>query len=182
MLNLTTEGYRAGGNQEPIDQHTLFRLASVSKTVAAAALGLAADRGQLAWDDPLTRYAPDFRVREDTEKIRLRHLLEHSSGLMPRAYDNLIEDGLTRDAVEARLAGLSYLCEPGQCYGYQNVIFSMIEPAIESATGQRYQQWVERQLFQPLGMSSANFGHAGLIDLKPVPKARRNAHRREASA
>ncbi|NRB70914.1 MAG: beta-lactamase family protein [Xanthomonadales bacterium] len=164
VLVLATEGYRSGSDGKPADIDTLFRLASVSKTFAAAALGLLVDRGQLAWDDPLTHFAPEFRIHGDPAQIRLRHLLEHSSGLMPRAYDNLIEDGLTRDAVVARLADLPYLCDPGQCYGYQNVIFSMVEPAIAAASGQSYERWVQEQIFEPLAMHSANFGRRALVD------------------
>jgi beta-lactamase class C len=158
ILSLVAIGHLDSSRTTPIDEHTVFRLASVSKTIAAGATGLLANEGALAWDDPVIRFEPRFRINGDTQAVRLRHLLEHSSGLVPHAYDNLIEDGLPRETVIDRLAELEPVCEPGACYGYQNVVFSLLEPAIEQASALPYGELVRRRIFDPLEMRNASVG------------------------
>lgn len=158
-LSLLTVGHRDATRKEPIDSDTVFRLASVSKTFAAGAVGLLANDGALAWDDPVSIYEPLFSIDGDTQAIRLRHLLEHSAGLTPHAYDNLIEDGVSRETVIERLAELAPLCEPGACYGYQNVLFSLLEPAVERSSALAYDELVRRRIFEPLDMRNASMGY-----------------------
>ncbi len=158
ILSLVTIGHQDASRKTPIDENTVFRLASVSKTIAAGAVGLLANDGYLAWDDPVIRYAPDFSINGDTQSLRLRHLLEHSSGLIPHAYDNLIEDGVARDTVIQRLAELEPVCAPGDCYGYQNVVFSLLEPAVEQSSALPFDELVRRRIFEPLDMRSASVG------------------------
>ena len=50
------------------------------------------------------------------------------------------------------------MCTPGACYGYQNVLFSLIEDVVEQRTGKAYTQLVEETLFTPLNMQHASFG------------------------
>jgi beta-lactamase class C len=53
--------------------------------------------------------------------------VSHQTGLPPNAYDNLIEAGQDADRVRARLADVDLICQPGQCYTYQNVAFAAVE-------------------------------------------------------
>jgi beta-lactamase class C len=50
------------------------------------------------------------------------------------------------------------VCKPGQCYGYQNVVFSLIADVVEQSTGDSYERYVEEHIFRPLGMASASVG------------------------
>lgn len=158
ILSLVTLGHQDASRKTPIDSNTVFRLASVSKTIAAGAVGLLANEGSLAWDDQVTRYEPGFRIIGDTQAVRLRHLLEHSIGLVPHAFDNLIEDGVPREVAFARLAELEPLCAPGACYGYQNVVFSLLESAVEASSTLSYGELVRQRIFEPLEMNDASIG------------------------
>lgn len=164
VLSMITVGHRDAARSTPVDSQTVFRLASVSKTIAAGAIGLLANEGALAWDDPVALYEPNFRIKGDTQALRLRHLLEHSSGLIPHAYDNLIEDGVPRATVIGRLAELEPLCAPGACYGYQNVVFSLLEPAIEKSGAMPYGEILRRRIFEPLQMRNASVGFEAFIE------------------
>lgn len=164
ILSLVTVGHQDASRKTPIDENTVFRLASVSKTIAAGAVGLLANDGALAWDDPVIRYAPDFSINGDTQALRLRHLLEHSSGLIPHAYDNLIEDGVSRETVIQRLAELEPVCQPGACYGYQNVVFSLVEPAVEKGSALPFDELVRRRIFEPLDMRNASVGFEAFME------------------
>lgn len=164
VLSLVTIGHQDASRKIPINSNTVFRLASVSKTIAAGAVGLLANDGALAWDDQVTRYEPGFSIIGDTQAVRLRHLLEHSIGLVPHAYDNLIEDGVPREAAIARLAELEPLCAPGACYGYQNVVFSLLESAVEASSTLPYGDLVRQRIFEPLEMNDASIGFEAFMD------------------
>ena len=93
ILHVATVGHTTMARTRAIDTQTTFRLASVSKTFAAEMIGLLVEDGALAWEDPITRYLPEFKINGDTSKIRILDLLGQSTGLMPHAYDNLLEHG-----------------------------------------------------------------------------------------
>ena len=119
-------GHTDTTRQHLIDEDTVFRVASVSKTFAAGLAGILVAEGAFNWDDPVTQHVQDFRIKGDSNQVRVRHLLGQSTGLVPHAYDNLIEDGVPIDNIRRQFSQLAYICSPGNCYSYQNSIFSLI--------------------------------------------------------
>lgn len=176
ILHVATVGHTTIARTQAIDAQTAFRLASVSKTFAAEMVGLLVEEGTLAWDDPVTRYIPEFRINGDTSRIRILDLLGQSTGLMPHAYDNLLEHGKSMDTIWQRMSDLSYVCDPGKCYGYQNSVFSLVDPLVEKATSQSYQVQVEQRIFKPLNMETASLGYDAFVNNPnhARPHARRN--------
>jgi beta-lactamase class C len=160
-----TFGVRRGGQSTPITADTVFRTASVSKTFAAQLTSLLVAENRLAWDDPVTRYLPDFRFKdsEATKQLKLHHLVGQSTGIVSNAYDNLINANQPLTRILPKFAELEPLCEPGTCYTYQNVLFSLVEPAIEKTTGQPYETLIEDRLFEPLGMHSSTVGFEAFL-------------------
>ena len=158
ILHITTVGHTTSAGSQPVDQDTTFRLASVSKPFAAELVGLLIEDGVLGWDDPISRYVPGFRIDGDVSQIRIRDLLGQSTGLIPHAYDNLLEDGKSMDFIWSKMAELPYVCKPGKCYGYQNSVFSLVDPIVEKATSRNYAALVEERIFKPLDMTTASVG------------------------
>jgi beta-lactamase class C len=163
IVQVGVTGHTDASRRQPIDQDTAFRIASVSKTFAAGLAGVLVAEGQFQWDDPVTRYVGDFRIKGDTSQVRIRHLLGQSTGLIPHAYDNLIEDGVPVDQIREKFRQLSYICSPGHCYSYQNSVFSMIEPVIEETTARSYASLMEDKIFRPLDMKTASVGYEPFI-------------------
>jgi beta-lactamase class C len=159
VLSTGTSGFTDTRKSRAIDADTVFRIASVSKTFAAGLTAQLVADGSIAWDDPVIRYVPGFRIKGDSGKIRIKDLLGQSSGLIPHAYDNLIEDGVPTDEIYRKLADLSYNCSPGSCYSYQNSVFSLIQPVVETATSSSYELLVEQRIFKPLDMRTASVGY-----------------------
>ena len=164
IIHLVTTGHTDTSRKQRIDQDTAFRVASVSKTFAAGLTGILVSEGKFSWDDPVNRYVPDFHINGDSRQVQIRHLLGQSTGLMPHAYDNLIEDGVPVNKIQDQYAKLSYICSPGQCYSYQNSIFSLIEPVIEEVTSSSYAALMEDKIFQPLDMKTASVGYQPFIN------------------
>ncbi|MGO4781436.1 serine hydrolase domain-containing protein, partial [Lysobacter sp. 2RAB21] len=75
-----------------IGADSLFKIASNSKSMTTAALARLVDAGKLRWDDPVTKYLPDFRMHEDwvTRQMQVRDLLIHNSGLRAGAGDLML--------------------------------------------------------------------------------------------
>ena len=176
VLHIATVGHTTAARKQPIDQQTTFRLASVSKPFAAELVGLLVEDGILSWDDPVVRYVPNFKIKDDTAQIRIHHLLGQSTGLIPHAYDNLLEDGKSMVNIWQRMSDLPYVCDPGKCYGYQNSVFSLVDPVVEKATQLDYGTLIEQRIFKPLNMTTASVGFEAFINNPnhAEPHARRN--------
>jgi beta-lactamase class C len=164
VLHIATVGHTDASRKQAVNKNTTFRLASVSKTFAAELVGLLVEDGTLQWDDPVTRYVPTFQIDGDASQIRIQHLLGQSTGLMPHAYDNLLEHGKSMDVIWKKMSDLPYLCEPGKCYGYQNSVFSLVDPVVRKATTVSYENLVEQRIFKPLEMNTASMGYEAFIN------------------
>ncbi len=153
-------GTRAVDADLPVTSQTVFRLASVSKTFAADLAAILAREGTLDLEAPVTKFVPELKFKTNgfAGKVKLKHLLSHSAGITPNAYDNMLEDGWTLEKIVPRFDRIEPMCQPGECYGYQNILFSLIEPAIENTTGKSYPSLVESRLLKPLGMNHASLG------------------------
>lgn len=159
IIRMGTAGYTDNDRKQSINVDTAFRLASVSKTFAAELTAQMVQDGHLGWDDPVTLYVPDFRIKGDASKIHIRHLLGQSTGLVPHAYDNLIEEGMPISEIQTRMAELSPVCAPGECYSYQNSVFSLIQPVVEKIAANSYANLVDQRIFKPLNMYTASVGY-----------------------
>ncbi|NOU50847.1 beta-lactamase family protein [Pseudoalteromonas sp. JBTF-M23] len=140
-----------------VNQNTRFRLASVSKTFAGSLTAKLASQGYFHIDDYVGKYLP-YVDDTDYKSLKVYHLLSHSSGLVPNAYDNLIESRMPYDEIIERLIQVDPICPPGQCYGYQNAMFSLISDVILNATGMPYERWLVEFMFKPLNMQDGGVG------------------------
>ncbi|WP_246068587.1 serine hydrolase domain-containing protein [Microbulbifer harenosus] len=160
VVAMDTFGVRVKGKQEAVTNHTVFRLASVSKTFAASMAAVLEHEHKFSWGDKVVRYVPElsFKTPALSMKLQVQHLLSHSSGLTPNAYDNYLEDNRPLSKILPMFSTIDPNCEPGQCYGYQNVLFSLIEEVIQKATGVPYSRQLKDRFFVPLQMEDASLG------------------------
>ncbi len=163
LVEIGTAGHTDTSRKHEINENTIFRIASVSKTFAAGLTGVLVSEGEFSWDDRVVSYVPDFRINGDAGKVRIRHVLGQSTGLIPHAYDNLIEDGLPMERIREQYRKLTFICPPGQCYSYQNSIFSLIEPVIETTTRRSYTELMNEKIFEPLDMRTASVGYDSFV-------------------
>jgi len=163
---------------ESIGIHSVFRIASVSKGFASILTGLLVKAGNLSWDDKVIKYLPDFSLQDSTatKNLTIRHVLSHTSGLTPHAYDNLIEANIPFDKIIKRLKEVNVHCPVGECYGYQNTVYSLISEIIRSATGIQYIELMQQKLIQPLAMQDVSFSKSKLLETenRADPHIRRN--------
>jgi beta-lactamase class C len=160
IIAMETFGHTDKAKSQQVDYNTVFRLASVSKTFAATVTTMLAQEQLLKLSDPITKYVPNFALATDgaAQKIQLKHLLSHSSGLMPNAYDNLLHENWTMDKIIGRFDRITPICQPEKCYGYQNIAYGFLEPAIEGSQKKSYKKLLQDRVFTPLNMTNASLG------------------------
>lgn len=165
VLDMRAWGVSRVTEPEPVTAGSLFRIASISKTFAGAAATLLVDRRLQSWDARVAELFPDLRIGAAgaSRAITLRHVASHSTGLMPHAYSNMLDHGIAYDAIKEKLHEVPAVCAPGRCYGYQNVVFSLIGDVVEQSTGEPYDRFVRERIFRPLGMDAASIGHASWL-------------------
>ncbi|MEH7236701.1 serine hydrolase domain-containing protein [Bacillus sp. JJ1562] len=150
-----------GGNVKEVTQDTPFSLGSISKSFTALAVLKLAEEGLIGLDDPINNYLPSFTLKdkEASTKITITQLLTQTSGIS--TYDGMAISDLgsdERDAIQTNIHLLSdtKLTEtPGTLHQYSNANFSILAALIEEVTGQSYADFMDEQIFNPLGMNHA---------------------------
>ncbi len=153
-------GVRKSGENELINENTVFRLASVSKTITGVLAGILSDENIIGLDDKIVDYLPDFKLKynSSTRSLTVRNILSHTSGLIPHAYDNLIEEHVSFENVMTRLKDVDISAPPGEMYGYQNVIFSLYDTVSVIKTSRKFAETMEEKVFIPFHMNNASVG------------------------
>jgi CubicO group peptidase (beta-lactamase class C family) len=165
VVHLKGYGIRKAGNLDRVDSDTVFQLASVSKPIASTVMAALAGQGRCAWDDPLSRHDPAFRLSdaEATRLLTLRDLFCHRSGLADHAGDLLEDIGYTRDEI---LFHLRYLPINGRFrshYAYTNFGLSAAAFGVAGTAGATWEDLADTCLFRPAGMQSASYRHADYL-------------------
>jgi CubicO group peptidase (beta-lactamase class C family) len=151
-------GVRQAGTDTPITADTVFQLASVSKPMATTVLAELVGENVIKWDDPVTKYLPDFRMYVPwvTTQITLRDFLCHRSGLPAGAGDLLEDMGYTQAEILHRFRYLKPASSFRSQYAYTNFGFTAAAVAAAKAAGKSWEDLVAEKLFKPLGMKSTS--------------------------
>lgn len=146
------------------DRSTIYNIASVAKPFVATAIMLLAQEQKLDINTPVVKYLPDFKINSKlTKDITIKHLLTHTSGLpntsQPDDYDYIDVD-TTNTALSDHiksLSGIKLLFKPGKKYSYSNVGFEVLGQVIAKISGMSFDEFMQSQLFQPLGMRTTSY-------------------------
>ncbi|MBN1822337.1 MAG: beta-lactamase family protein, partial [Prolixibacteraceae bacterium] len=157
-------GTRQVRTNDPVDEHTVFRLGSLSKGFAAVTSGILVEHGYFSWNDKIQDFYPGFKLKskDQTDRITVRHILSHTTGLIRHAYTNLIEEGWDIDRIAAILNQVDLISKEGESFAYQNATYSLIEKVIESSTGKKYSEVLKSELFNKIGMDDASCSYEGI--------------------
>lgn len=165
VVYVKTLGVGSTSKGNPVDEHTVFRIASVSKTFAAVLAGQAAYEGQINFNAPLSRYLPGFRLKYDSKnQLTVRNVLSHTAGLPHNANDNLLESGVSYPELLQRTERLGAACPIGRCFGYQNILYSTIGDVLARQLGHPYPELLKNRLFGPLGMQDASASRWNMLN------------------
>ena len=150
-------GVRKMGEDAPVTPKTIFAIASTTKAMTAACLGMLVDSAKVRWDDPVTKFLPWFQLSDPyvTRELTVRDILCHRSGL--ERGDNLwYFSPYSREEVLRRVRFLKPAWSFRSRYGYQNIMFVAAGQIVPSVTGMTWDAFVADRLFTPLGMTRTN--------------------------
>ncbi|MEI6452096.1 MAG: serine hydrolase domain-containing protein, partial [Actinomycetes bacterium] len=163
-----TFGYADKATSTAPEADTMYGIGSVSKILAAVAVMKLVDEGKVELDAPFTRYVPGFTMLSPAyRQITVRMLLDHSSGFPGSTYGDLSTHtyfpGYLQEVLDT-LAGERLKTTPGYMSVYCNDGFTMIEALVLAVTGETYAQYVQDEIFTPLGMDHSAFPLAPFPD------------------
>jgi CubicO group peptidase (beta-lactamase class C family) len=145
--------------KEVITTKTLFNTGSISKTFVAYGILKLESENRLSLSDDLYKYFPDFKYKNIAKKVKLYHLLTHTSGIPDsRKVKDEHDFYLTAKDVEnfAPLKQTETLeFEPGTKYKYSNPAFNGLALIIEKITGKKWQEYINESIFKPAGMTTS---------------------------
>jgi CubicO group peptidase (beta-lactamase class C family) len=168
-------GYADVKAKIPMSPETKFRMASHSKLFTAIAIMQLREDGKLRLDDPVEKYLSWFKAApagDDDGEITIEQLLSHSSGLQREAGDHWVSyEFPTADQLKQHFADRKAAFAPSVRWKYSNLAYAVAGMVIEHVTGQTWADYVDKNIFQPLGMTSSSVDKnvSGLA----VPYARR---------
>ena len=142
---------------------TLFRIGSTSKAFASLSILKLVREGKLTLDDPIHKLIPEVGYDnkwESTDPVRVVHLLEHTTGwddLHLREYAKDAPNMSLRDALDFGRSSRHSRWRPGTRMAYCNSGPAVAAYIVEKTTGQRFEDYVEQNFFQPVGMKTATY-------------------------
>ena len=154
LVHLGGLGFQDVASATPATEHTLFAIGSCTKAFTGVLAAKLAARGKLDWHDPVRQHIPELRMREAylTEHLSLHDLFTHVSGLAPY---NLLWYGapLQRADLVPALLELHSFGSLRRGYIYNNILYAVAGTALERASGASWNELIETEVFEPLGMS-----------------------------
>lgn len=160
-------GFSNLANKQPMKGDSLFWIASMTKPMTVAALMMLVDEGKVGLDDPVSKFIPAYAdlmvetpegLRKPVRPVLVRDVLSHTSGL---PYALPIEtpafDIFTVEERVANYAKIALRSEPGMKYAYSNAGINTAGRIIEIVGGMPYAEFMQRRLFDPLGMTDTTF-------------------------
>ncbi len=140
---------------------TKFNLGSMNKMFTGVAIAQLVEKGKLSFDDPLSKFIPDFPDAESAKKIQIKHLLTHTAGLggyftkryqdMSRANLRTVDDMMALAKQDEKLQ-----FEPGSKWQYSNTGMLVLGKVIEIVSGQTYFDYVRDNIYKPAGMTNTD--------------------------
>ena len=164
-LLVGSAGFRDNQTKQVFSDVTRFHVGSITKLLLATGVLRLATEGRIDLDAPLTDYLADFQFdnhwREDNP-VTIRHLLDHTSGLEDARLWQMFSLRPTPDtplieALPDHRNGLKVRVRPGSRFSYSNSGYGLLGLLIEGVTGERYEDYLDRNLLVPLEMHDSTF-------------------------
>ena len=160
-------GVRDIETNKPVDENTLFMIASNTKLFTGSSLALLETQGKISLDDPITKYFPSYRLYDSTSTklVSIRDMLSHHIGTKTFEGDfTFWNTSLSREEIMKRMRYLKPPFHFRQEFGYCNSCFLAAGQVIPVVTGESWEQFVQRNFLTPLGMDHTLVLSTGVAD------------------
>ncbi|MBC2601029.1 serine hydrolase [Puniceicoccus vermicola] len=163
-------GVREAGGSEPVDENTVFAIGSASKAFTATALGMLVDQDEVQWNTKIHEIDPDFKLSDPwvTQEIRLSDLPSNHSGLSAVSEALWYGSGLTKEEIIDRLQYVPISEGFRYQFQYRNTMFLLAGEMIPHLVDQTWAEFLEAEIFAPLGMDRSLPTNVGVEDMDNV--------------
>ncbi|MEO7962615.1 MAG: serine hydrolase [Gemmatimonadaceae bacterium] len=150
-------GTRTLGQNQPVDDNTIFAIGSSSKAFTTALIAMAVDEGKMKWNEKVAAYLPSFQLYDSyaSRDLTIRDIVSHRSGLA-RGDLSWYLSGFSRDEILRRVRYLEPSWGFRSTFGYQNLMFLAAGQSVAAAEGRSWDDLVKSKIFAPLGMNSSS--------------------------
>jgi len=154
--NVFSKGFGLANYEQQVPvfpNKTKFRIGSISKSLTGAALGILIEQGKIDLDAPVQKYAPYFPKKE--YMITTRHVAGHTAGIRhykPGEFYSSKFYPTVNEGLDIFMKD-TLLFEPGTAYSYSSYGFNLLSAAIEGTSGKDFLQFINKEVFEPLGMT-----------------------------
>ena len=140
----------------PMSGDAMFEVGSIAKQFAAAAILQLKDARKLSLDDPITKWLPDLGTSGNG--VTLRRMLSHTSGLEVQEREvDLFNPRFPRDSATRLMKLGPFQFPTGTAQAYNNSAFWLLGLVVEKASGMKYEDYLQKQIFEPLGMTRSMY-------------------------
>lgn len=138
----------------PMDENTLFQIASVSKSFTTALVASLVDEGKLKWDDRVVDILPDFRMYDPwvTEHMLVKDLSCHRTGLAGNEGASIARLGYTKEEMMHMMRYMKPVYSFRGGYQYNNHTFCVSALIVEKLTGKTWEENIRERIYKPLGI------------------------------
>jgi len=165
ITDVRNYGYANTERKVAITDQTQFKIASISKTITAYAIMKLVDEGKLDLDTPINTYLTKWQLPDtefDESKVTLRTLMSHTSGLTGSDECGYLEPLPTIYEV-LKSKDIRLKREPGKVFQYSEFAgFGVCQLIIEEVTHTKFEEYMENNIFKPLGMNNTNYNNENL--------------------
>ena len=182
---------------DPVNEHTSFKIASVSKAFTPVIIAQLVDEGKVKWNDKVKDILPGFKLKDKFayENFRVKDLFCHWSGLPRQAGTNFSNLGFSNDDMLKLTAALEPAYSFRSDFRYNTMFYSVSALLVEKLTGKSWEENIRTRILQPLGMTETTIGGTGLkqvenkaqshtaemklgrIEVEPIPYEHQPMHR-----
>lgn len=147
-------GVRELGTTNAVDTQTLFACASTTKAMTAMCMAMLVDEGKVKWDDAVINYLPDFQLYDPyvTRELKIRDLFTHNSGVGNADFFWSIMS-IPSDEVLSKMKMVKPSYSLRSSFIYQNIFYLYAGKVIEKVSGQPWEEFIQKRIFQPLNMT-----------------------------
>ena len=152
-------GIQKLGNDSPVNRHTQFGIASVSKHMTASSLAILVDEGLVNWEDPVTKHIPWFQLSDPwaTANVTIHDLLTHQVGI-GRMMGNRLQymTDRSREEMLYRMRYHDFEEDFRSAYVYSNVMYTLAGEIVAAVTDQTWDEFMAERFFRPMDMRRTN--------------------------
>ncbi len=164
-----TYGKKRINSPEKANNGTLFTMASTTKALVAMGMAILVDQGKVHWDDKVRKHYPQFQLSDSyiTEDARIKDLFTHNLGIGNADWLWYARDLSTEETIQKfALTEQAYPLRGG--YQYQNMGYVIAGEVIKAISGNRWDEFIKKHIFNPLGMSRTAAMSADVLALGNV--------------